>query len=84
MEKNKRKQKNASLDVYRGAKQWVKSSLKKSLDPEQVDHYIYNDLPLGELYDDMKLYDYSWKDTKKRYNLNKKKKEQENGNDKNM
>ena len=76
-----------TIDRYFGIKEWEKSTSKKILDQDKVDYYINNDLPLDELYDEMKLYDYSWKSGNKRYNLNsqmKAKKDKENGGDENV
>ena len=57
-----KKQKHQTLDIYKGGKEWDKSPSRRTLDQAEVDHYIYNDLDINELYDDLKLYDYSWKD----------------------
>lgn len=76
-----------TIDRYFGNKEWEKATSKKMLDIEQVDYYIYNDLPLDEYYDSIKLYKPSdWK-SKKGYNLNsqaKAKKDKENGGDENV
>jgi len=78
----KKKQKNSSLDVHRNHHQWKKQSLKKSLDIDEVDYYLYNDLPIEELYDELKLYSYDWKAENKRYNLNNQaKRRKDNGNE---
>ena len=58
------KTKNSSLNTYNLHKEWKKSSLKKTLDIDEVDYYLYNDLPIEELYDEMKLYNYDWKNNK--------------------
>ena len=79
----RKKQKNTSLDTYKGGKVWRKSS-HKMLDIEKIDYYINNDLPLDEYYDSVKLYSYEWKSGSKHYNLNsemKKKRDKENGNE---
>ena len=82
------KNKNSSLDVHRNHHEWERSSLKKTLDPEQVDYYLYNDLDITELYDELKLYNYEWKsgsDKRRQYNLNsrmKAKKDKEKKNNK--
>ena len=67
---NRKNKKNQSLDIYRNHHQWDTTRVKRTLDPERVDYYIHNDLDLNELYDSMKLYDYSdnaskWKHKKK-------------------
>ena len=59
-----------SLDVYRNHHQWDTIRSKRTLDPERVDYYINNDLDLNELYDNMKLYNYTdnqnkWKHKKR-------------------
>lgn len=64
------KKKNQSLDIYRNHHRWDTTRIKRTLDPEQVDYYINNDLDLNELYDDLKLYNYDdqstrWKHKKK-------------------
>jgi len=70
-----------SLDVYNTTKNWERGSRHKQLDQEKVDYYIYNDLPLEELYDEMKLYDYGWKG-ESGSNLNSQaKKKKDNGNE---
>ena len=59
--RKKGSKKNSSLDVHKNPKQWKKSPSKSTLDIEQVDYYIYNGLDITELYDELKLYDYKWK-----------------------
>lgn len=50
------------LDIYKGSKEWEKSPSRQTLNQEEVDYYIYNNLDLNELYDELKLYDYRWKE----------------------
>lgn len=66
--------KNA-LDIYKLPKVWKKTPLKSALDISKVDYYLYNGLDITELYDELKLYDYDWKDKEKGYNLNEKKRD---------
>lgn len=76
-----------TIDRYYGNKEWEKNTSKTTLDQDEVDYYINNDLPLDELYDKMKLYDYAWRNGNKKYNLNsqmKAKKDKENGGDENV
>ena len=62
--------KHQTLDIHRNHKKWDKSKSKSTLDIDEIDYYINNDLPLDEYYDSLKLYDYEWKHKKKGYNLN--------------
>jgi len=57
--RNVQSQKNSSLDVYRSClrKDWEKQALKRTLDPAEVDYYLYNDLDVTELYDNITYYD---------------------------
>jgi hypothetical protein len=76
--KKMKKKSNPSLDIYKTTHQWDKTSYRNTLDIDEIDYYINNDLPLDEYYDNVKLYGYGWKE--KGYNLNNemKKKQQEN------
>ncbi len=56
---NRKSKPNNCLDVYRNHHQWDTTKSKRTLDQTEVDYYINNDLDLNELYDNMKLYDYS-------------------------
>lgn len=67
---NKTSKPNNSLDIYRSHHQWDTTRGKRTLDQAKVDYYIYNDMDLNELYDNMKLYEYSdnasrWKHKKR-------------------
>ena len=73
--------KNGTIDKFPVHKKWDTSSRKKMLDPELVDYYIYNDLDVTELIDDLKEYktdeeyaEMKRKWSKKWYDNNKKKK----------
>lgn len=48
--------KNGTIDKFPITKKWDTSSRYKQLDPELVDYYIYNDLDVTELFDDLKEY----------------------------
>ena len=76
---SKNKPGKETLDIHKSPKQWKKSSLKSSLDQDKVDYYLYNDLDITELYDEMKLYDYGWKNNRRTYNLNSEAKKRKDG-----
>lgn len=70
-ERKERTKKNNTLDVYRNHHRWDTTKSKRTLDQAKVEYYIYNDMDLNELYDDMKLYDYDdnrskWKNKNKK------------------
>ena len=50
------KNKNSAIDKFPITKEWDTSSRFKQLDPELVDYYIYNDLDVTELIDDLREY----------------------------
>ena len=56
-----------SLGTYPINKYWAKQVSSRTLDIDEVDYYLYNDLPIDELYDDLKLKDYLWKNGNKNY-----------------
>ena len=83
--KNKKRPRNSrptnsmSVDQYKNGVVWDTGVSRRTLDVQEVDYYIYNDLPLDEYYDSLKLSEYGWKNKEKGYNYNndmKKKKEQ--------
>lgn len=56
-----------ALNTYPYHRFWAKKTSNKVMDIEDVDYYLYNDLPLDELYDSMNLKDWkikkgNWKD----------------------
>ena len=65
--KKKKKPSNTSLDTYRWAlrKDWKKQALRRTLDPAEVDYYLYNNLPIDELYEKITYYDKHERDYKK-------------------
>lgn len=55
--KQRKRQANTALDVYkRTTKEWEKKTLRRTIDIEDANHYIYNDLPLDDLYKDIKYF----------------------------
>lgn len=44
-----KRHKNGTLDRYFYTKTWVKIPSKNSLDIDEVNHRLYNDLPLDDL-----------------------------------
>ena len=69
-ERKERTKKNNTLDIYRNHHRWDTTKSKRTLDQAKVEYYIYNNMDLTELYDEVKLYDYTWKegsDQKKEY-----------------
>lgn len=41
---------NQTLDKYNFTKEWVKRASKKCENIDDINHYIYNDIPLEEYY----------------------------------
>ena len=54
--KEKRQNKNNAIDKFPINKEWDTTSRWKTLDPELVDYYIYNDLDVTELLDNVREY----------------------------
>ena len=75
--KKKKKNLNTSLDTYRWAlrKDWEKQAISRTLDPAEVDYYLYNNLPLDELYEKITYYNLHERD----YDKNKNKKNKKYG-----
>ena len=46
-----------AIDKYPITKHWEKRTSKRVLDQETLEYYIYNDLPIDEYYDSLKLRD---------------------------
>ena len=67
---NRKNKPNQSLDIYRNHHQWDTTRIKRTLDQDKIDWYIYNDLDITEFYNDLKLYNYDdntnkWKHKKR-------------------
>ena len=45
---------NTTIDKYFITKEWVKQASKKVDNIEDIEYYIYNDLPLEEYYNNLK------------------------------
>ena len=62
----KNKSKNPRLELYKIHKHWDKGSLA-TLNQEEVEYRLYNNLPVDDLYDNLKFrYDRKNKDNDKR------------------
>ena len=59
--KNPEDKNKGSLQTYPMHKHWQKMSSRRTLDIQDIDYYIYNDLPIDELYDEMNLRDWKYK-----------------------
>lgn len=59
--KKKPSQQNTSLNTYSVHKHWQKKQSRRMPNINDIDHYIYNDLPLDEYYDSLKLSDWKFR-----------------------